>query len=288
MQMADGKVKMTRKISWDRWSLDFSSRTLVMGILNITKDSFSDGGDFYYHEDAIVRGFTMVSEGADIIDIGGESTRPGSESVAPEEQIARIVPVIRQLAGEIDVPISVDTRSAGVAEAALDAGATIINDVAALRDDDEMVNLAAKRDVPVILMHMLGTPLTMQKSPSYEDVIVEIREFLRERIDFAVGHGVSRDKIIIDVGIGFGKRVDDNLSLIAHIEDFFELGCPLMVGHSRKHFLGEILDIPVKERDKASLVVSSWLAQKGAGILRVHDVLGTRQGCELIAKLKSV
>ncbi len=283
--MDSGRVKFTGKIELAGRELNFTGRTLVMGILNVTPDSFSDGGKFFSKDDAIARGITLADDGADIIDIGGESTRPGSAAVGADEQIGRVVPVIEELAKRVDVPISIDTRLADVARAGLDAGASIINDISALRSDEKLVELASERGVPVILMHMQGTPETMQKDPYYEDVIAEVKEFLRERIEFSTDAGIERGKIIIDVGIGFGKRLADNYALIDRIEEFYELGCPVLVGHSRKSFIGKTLGLDVSERDDVTLAISGLLAYKGVHILRVHDVRSTRRACEMIYRL---
>ncbi len=284
--MVDRNIRFTGDIRWDRFRLDFSGRPLVMGILNVTPDSFSDGGAYFCVEPAIVRAMQMVEEGADIIDIGGESTRPGSEPVAPVEQIRRIVPVIKKIASEVKVPISIDSVSSEVVRAALEAGASMINDISALRFDPGMAKLAAKSGVPVVLMHMQGTPATMQEDPCYSDVVKEIKSFLKGRIDFAVGEGIDIGKLIIDPGIGFGKRLEDNLALLARVEDFFELNRPLMIGHSRKGFIGKITGLAVENRDPASLAVSTFLADRDIHLLRVHEVRHTRQACEIIHKLK--
>jgi dihydropteroate synthase len=252
--------------------LDFSSRTLVMGVLNVTPDSFSDGGLFYDHERAIEHGMKLARDGADIIDIGGESTRPGSDPVPLEEEIRRVIPVIEALARELDVPISIDTCKAEVASRALDAGASMVNDVSALRFDPDMVRVVAERRVPVVLMHMKGTPKDMQLDPRYEDLISEILEFLEERVRFAESNGVPPEAIIVDPGIGFGKTVEHNLSIIKHLRRFKSLGKPVLLGTSRKSFIGKVLNVGVEEREEgtAATVVAGIL--NGADIVRVHDV----------------
>jgi dihydropteroate synthase len=252
--------------------LDFSSRTLVMGVLNVTPDSFSDGGLFYDHERAIEHGMKLARDGADIIDIGGESTRPGSDPVPLEEEIRRVIPVIEALARELDVPISIDTCKAEVASRALDAGASMVNDVSALRFDPDMVKVVAERKVPVVLMHMKGTPKDMQLDPRYEDLISEILEFLEERVHFAESNGVPPEAIIVDPGIGFGKTVEHNLSIIKHLRRFKSLGKPVLLGTSRKSFIGKVLNVGVEEREEgtAATVVAGIL--NGADIVRVHDV----------------
>ncbi len=284
--MVSRNIRFSGEVRWDRFRLDFSGRTLVMGILNVTPDSFSDGGTFFTAEPAVVQAMKMVEEGADIIDIGGESTRPGSESVEPVEQIRRIVPVIKKIAAEINIPISIDTTCCRVAQAALEAGARMINDISALRFDPGMAGLAARSKVPVILMHMQGTPATMQESPCYADVVGEIKTFLGQRIEYAVGAGIEAEKLILDPGIGFGKRLEDNLSILARIEEFFELNRPVLVGHSRKGFIGKLTGENPEHRDPASLAVSSLLAGRGVHLLRVHEVKHTRQACEIIHKLR--
>ncbi len=252
--------------------LDFSSRTLVMGVLNVTPDSFSDGGLFYDHERAIEHGKRLARDGADIIDVGGESTRPGSDPVTLEEEIRRVIPVIEALAREVDVPISVDTCKAEVASRALDAGASMVNDVSALRFDPDMVRVVAERKVPVVLMHMKGTPKDMQLDPRYEDLISEIMEFLEERVRFAESNGVPPELIIVDPGIGFGKTVEHNLSIIKHLRRFKSLGKPVLLGTSRKSFIGKVLNVGVEEREEgtAATVVAGIL--NGADIVRVHNV----------------
>jgi dihydropteroate synthase len=279
------RARFKERMVWNGHSLDFSGRTLVMGILNVTPDSFSDGGRYYEPEQAIIHGIELIRAGADILDIGGESTRPGSESVSADEQISRVIPVVENLSKRTPVPISIDTTSVEVARAAIDAGASIINDISGLRFEPEMAALAAEREVPVIIMHMMGLPRTMQISPSYVDPVGEIKSFLAERVEWAVREGISREKIIIDVGIGFGKRLEDNLAILKHIDNFFDLGLPVLVGHSRKSFIGMLTGEPVEQRDSATLAVSMFLAAHGVHILRVHDVEPTRQGCEIIGKI---
>jgi dihydropteroate synthase len=285
--MADRAMRFSGDLRWDRFRLDFSGRTLVMGVLNVTPDSFSDGGSFFSVEPAVVRAMQLVEEGADIIDVGGESTRPGSSPVPPAEQIRRVIPVIERIAREINVPVSIDTMSAQVAEAALTAGARIVNDLSALRFDPPMAGVAAKAGVPVILAHMQGSPATMQESPYYENAVGEVKAFLRERMEAAVEAGIDRERIILDVGIGFGKRLEDNLALISRIEEFLDLGRPILVGHSRKGFIGKIINLPVTRRDEATLVISTFLAERGVHMLRVHDVGPTRQACEIVRYLRS-
>jgi dihydropteroate synthase len=247
-------------------------KTWIMGVLNVTPDSFSDGGHYFDKDEAIKKGFNLVEEGSDIIDIGGESTRPGSESITAEEEILRTIPVITALKEKTDVLISIDTTKSEVAKAALDAGADIINDISALRFDSRMASLAAQEDVPIILMHMKGTPQTMQVDPSYEDVLLEIKTFLKGSIDKAIASGIKKEKIIIDPGIGFGKRLKDNLTLINNLEVLEELDQPILVGVSRKSFIGTILGSPPQERLEGTIASAILSVIHGAHVLRVHDV----------------
>lgn len=243
-----------------------------MGVLNVTPDSFSDGGRFFDPEAALAQAEAMIAAGADILDIGGESTRPFSEPVPLEEELRRVLPVIQALRRRFDLPISIDTYKAAVAEAALDAGADLINDISAGRFDPGMVPLAARTGVPLILMHMQGTPRDMQLDPHYDDVVAEVKAFLAARRDYAISQGVAPDKIILDVGIGFGKNLEHNLELLRRHQEFQELGCPLLLGVSRKAFLGKITDLPAPERDVATLGAIAYGALHGADIIRTHNV----------------
>jgi dihydropteroate synthase len=247
-------------------------RPVVMGILNVTPDSFSDGGQFIDPASAIAQVRQMVADGADIIDIGAESTRPGSERVGPDEQIRRIETILPEVT-KLDAIVSIDTTFAIVAEFALDAGAQIINDVSAGRDDDEMFPLAASRDAALILMHMLGSPKSMQENPEYDDVVKEVRDFLAGRIAAATDAGVKRSRIIIDPGIGFGKLLEHNLSLLNNIDVLVELGAAVMVGPSRKRFIGEISG-QSEPSERLGGTIAACLAgwRGGASIFRVHDV----------------
>jgi len=244
-----------------------------MGILNVTPDSFYDGGKYFRFEDAVNRAVQIEKEGADIIDIGGESTRPGAEPVSEEEEIRRVIPVIEALQGRVSIPISIDTRHAKVAEMALQAGAKIINDVGGFQDDPKMVNVAKKYPVPVILMHKRGSPKTMQLNTEYSDLIGEIHGFFENLLRFAEQHGISKERIILDPGIGFGKKPEHNLVLIRQLHRFSDLGRPLLVGVSRKSFIQKILDLqPDEDRifGTASAVALSVIY--GAQVVRVHDV----------------
>ncbi|MDM8535438.1 dihydropteroate synthase [Desulfobacterales bacterium HSG17] len=271
------------KIQWNNHSLDLGTGTCVMGIVNITPDSFSDGGYFFNTDLAAAQAEEMAAAGAGIIDIGGESTRPFSDAVSSQEENDRVLPVIEKLAKSISIPISIDTNKADVAKNALKAGASIINDVSALGMAPEMADVAAVHDVPVILMHMKGKPKTMQVSPEYDDLIGDIKSFFEDVVDHAVKSGISRSKIIIDPGIGFGKTIEHNLSLINRLDEFESLDLPLLVGSSRKAFIRNILKIPgVKDIDpmlaevetgtQASVAAS---VMRGAHIVRVHNVANT-------------
>ncbi|RME37386.1 MAG: dihydropteroate synthase [Planctomycetota bacterium] len=258
-----------------------------MGILNVTPDSFSDGGRYRTVQEAVDRAEVMVREGADLIDVGPESTRPGADPVPAAEQIDRACPVIEAFRRrDRTTPISIDTQLAAVAEAALHAGADMINDVSALRRDPEMVALAARAKVPVVLMHMRGTPKTMQRGggPRYDDVVAEIARFLEERRTFARAHGIEDPRIVLDPGIGFGKRPSDNVTILAHLDRLTALGRPVLLGASRKSFLGKLLDRPAPvERDNASVACAVLGAWMGAAILRVHDVVHTVEALRLTA-----
>jgi len=252
-----------------------------MGILNVTPDSFSDGGMYIEKERAIEHAREMVAQGADIIDVGGESTRPGAQPVPLEEEVNRVMPVIEALSRELDVPISVDTYKAAVAEMALERGAVMINDISGLRFSPHMIDVVARYKPWVVVMHMKGTPRDMQKAPSYEDVIGEIEGFFEERLGYLESHGISREKVILDPGIGFGKRVEDNLAILKNIDKFLHFGCPIMVGPSRKSFIGNVLNLPVEERLEGTLAAVSIAVFQGAQIVRVHDVQPARRAVDL-------
>lgn len=261
------------KITWQSFSLDFSKKTYLMGILNVTPDSFSDGGQYFDKSAAIKRACQMVEEGADIIDIGGESTRPGSEPVPLQEEIARTIPVIEEISKKIKVPVSIDTYKAEVAKRALDVGASIVNDISGLRFDSEMPKVASQYKVPVVIMHIKGTPKNMQVNPQYEALIPEIMDYFRESIRLAVESGIAEDKIIIDPGIGFGKTLDHNLEIIKNLHEFTLLEKPLLAGVSRKAFIGKILgDAPASERLEGTAAAVAISILNGANIIRVHDV----------------
>jgi len=243
-----------------------------MGILNVTPDSFSDGGLFLDREKAVEHGLEMARDGADIIDVGGESTRPYSEEVPLDEELDRVIPVIEALSKEIKIPISIDTVKAAVAREALGAGASMINDISALRFDPHMASVAAEAGVPVILMHMKGTPSDMQDNPTYDELIPEIVDFLRDAIDRAVKAGIKESNIIVDPGIGFGKTFDNNLQIIRDLKQLSVLKKPILLGSSRKSFLGHLLGKEASERDVGTMATVSVGAMNGASIVRVHDV----------------
>ncbi len=242
-----------------------------MGILNVTPDSFSDGGRFLDREVAVAAAYDMVTDGADIIDVGGESTRPGSEPVSEEEQLARVVPVIERVSAEVDVPISIDTRSASVAEGALKAGASIVNDVTA-GSDPSMFELVRREEAGMVLMHMRGDPRNMQELVQYEDVVEEVRLYLRERIDAAIVAGIDSEQLAIDPGLGFAKTSRQSLVLMRHVAALLELGRPVLVGPSRKSFIGDVLGVEVTQRMEGTAGAVGWMVSQGAHIVRVHDV----------------
>jgi dihydropteroate synthase len=255
-----------------------------MGILNVTADSFHDGGRYHDPEDAVESARQMIAAGADIIDIGGESTRPGSRRVQQEQELTRVVPVVEAIASQTDVSISVDTSKAVVARRVLEAGAHMINDVTALKGDRKMAAVVAEAGCPVCLMHMQGKPATMQDNPVYRDVIGDIAGFLSDRAAWAESKGIARDKIIIDPGIGFGKKLEHNLEIIDHLDSFLSLGMPLMIGASRKSFLGTVLASDDSEDRLAGTVSTTVMAyEKGARIFRVHDVRENLDALRVVA-----
>lgn len=261
----------------------------IMGILNVTPDSFSDGGKFADYKAAVSQAEALIAAGADILDVGGESTRPFAEPVSTKEELRRVIPVIKAVRQKYAIPISIDTSKAAVAREALQAGADIINDIYALKKDPEMITVVRESSVPVILMHMQGTPSDMQVNPVYQDVVGEIIDFFVERIDWITGHGIDRNRLIIDPGIGFGKNLQHNLSIIKHLDTFVDtLGVPLLLGHSRKRFLGAITGIPAEEaRDLATAIVAALSADKKVSIIRVHNVAATRQALLVAEAVRS-
>ena len=248
-----------------------------MGVLNITPDSFSDGGLYFNQEKAIARALELAEEGADIIDVGGESSRPGSDPIPENEELRRVIPVISELKKKTRTLISIDTTKAGVAEAALGAGADIVNDISGLQFDSRMASLIAQKDIPAVLMHMKGSPKDMQDNPHYNDVVGEVKAFLRDRIRAAQSCGIKKEKIIIDPGIGFGKRFEDNLALINRLQELADLNQPLLIGVSRKSFIGRILNLPPQERVEGTIASAILSILHGAHILRVHDLKAVKR-----------
>jgi dihydropteroate synthase len=250
-----------------------------MGVVNVTPDSFSDGGLFLDPEAAIVHGRGLAQQGADILDVGGESTRPGAEAVSADEERDRVAPVVAGLAADngAGVPVSIDTSKASVAEAALDAGAEIVNDVTAFRADPELAGLCGERGCGVVLMHMLGTPRTMQENPKYDDVVDDVTAFLAERIEVAMAAGVDEERIWIDPGIGFGKTLEHNLELLRRLGELRELGRPIVIGTSRKSFIGKLTGRDVDRRLGGTIASNVLAVRAGADVIRVHDVLELRQ-----------
>ncbi len=285
----------TYRFSWAGYDMEFGRKTCIMGVVNVTPDSFSDGGNFFRFDAAVAQGEKLAADGADILDIGGESTRPFSGPVPEDEEIRRVMPVIENLAKRLSIPISIDTMKAAVARRAIEAGASMINDISALRFDPDMAAVAKAFDTPVVLMHMLGDPKTMQKSPSYDDLIFEIRGFLKDAIRRAASQGISKSKLIIDPGIGFGKTVSHNLLLINQLESFASLEVPILIGPSRKAFIRKLLkneqsedispDSPIVEIGTQAAVAAAVL--RGAHIVRVHDVANTRATIRILDAMKA-
>jgi dihydropteroate synthase len=257
-----------------------------MGVINVTPDSFSDGGLFFEKERAVEQGLQLAADGADVIDVGGESTRPYSKGISADEEMDRVLPVIEALKKELTIPISIDTLKARVAREALRCGASIVNDISALRSDPEMVSVAAEAGVPVILMHMKGTPADMQVNPVYDDVAAEIIAFLKEVMDQAVSRGVRRDRMIVDPGIGFGKTFDHNLEILKELARFQCLDAPILVGSSRKAFIGRILDKKAHERDTGTMATVAAAVMNGAHIVRVHNVKQAVETVKVIDAIK--
>jgi len=290
MQRQTAPPRRAYTLAWGGHRLELGVRTCVMGIVNVTPDSFSDGGRFFESNRAIDHGLALVDAGADIIDVGGESTRPFSASVDADKENQRVIPVIAELARQVSVPISIDTTKAAVARRALAAGASIINDVSALRMDEEMGAVAAQSGVPVILMHMLGSPRTMQVKPAYTDVVAEIRAFLAAAVRRAVDSGISQGLTVVDPGIGFGKTVAHNLTLIDRLSDLAELDVPLLIGPSRKAFIRQLLKAPSEADmppDSAAVEIGTQATvaaavMNGAHIVRVHNVANTRKTVAIV------
>jgi len=269
---------------------ELGKRTIIMGVLNVTPDSFSDGGEHFSVDDAVKHAFSMEKNGADIIDIGGESTRPGATSISVKEEMDRIIPIIEQLIGEISVPISIDTYKSEIAKNALDLGVDMINDISALQVDKNLAGIVAEYEVPICLMHMKGNPKSMQINPVYDDVVKEIYDFLKERAEFALFCNIKKENIIVDPGIGFGKRtggeIEDNCEILRRLYELKDLGFPIMVGASRKKFIvnvcGDDDPLPVSDRLEGSLAAACLAVANGADIVRVHDVKETRRCVDLV------
>ena len=275
--------------SFQDWCLNPKRETLVMGIVNVTPDSFSDGGKFFSPEFAITHASKLIRQGADIIDIGGESTRPGAEQVPESEELKRVIPVIEKI--RIENPgilISIDTTKASVAKHAVEAGANIINDVSGLSFDNNMVGIVKRFDIPVVIMHMKGNPQNMQSNPKYKDIVNEILDFFKIKIKIAIQSGINRSMIILDPGIGFGKTVEHNFELLSRLNEFNVLELPIMIGPSRKSFIGITLDLPPDDRVEGTAAAVSAGVMNGANIVRVHDVKSMKRVVRIIEKIRNV
>ena len=272
-------------LDFGRFNLKLSERTHIMGVLNVTPDSFSDGGLYIDKNEAVDRALTMVEEGVDIIDVGGESTRPGAKPVPLNEELKRVIPVIDAIAPEIKVPVSIDTYKSEVAEEAISAGASMVNEISGLRFDEKMGKVLSNADIPVVIMHIKGTPRDMQVNPQYTDLIGEIKEYLDRQTEFAQKNGI--DKTIIDPGIGFGKKHEDNLVILKRLDEFKSIRRPILVGPSRKSFIGYVLDLPVEERLEGTLAACAVAILNGANILRVHDVRETVRVTRLVDAVRN-
>lgn len=274
-------------IQFNSW-LKMPSHTLIMGILNLTPDSFSDGGQFSDKNQATDYALKMIEDGADMIDIGGESTRPGAEPVSLDEELKRTISIIKSIRQQSDCLISIDTYKSPVAEAALDVGANLVNDISGLTFDEKMIDIVIARKVPVILMHMKGTPRSMQVDPHYNNVIKEICEFFKRKVKSAKNSGILDNMIILDPGIGFGKRLEDNFEIIRELKQICTMGYPILLGPSRKSFIGASLNLPVEERLEGTLASITAGIMNGANIIRVHDVKETLRAVKIIEKIMGI
>jgi len=269
-------------------TFELGKRTLVMGVLNVTPDSFSDGGLYFSVDKAVDHALSMEQQGADIIDIGGESTRPSAESISLEVEMNRVLPVIEQLVGTIRTPLSIDTYKSEIARKALDLGVDMVNDISALRGDAKLAEIVAEYDVPICLMHMKGEPRNMQVNPAYDNVVKEICDFIKERAEYAISCGIKKENVIIDPGLGFGKRtgkgIEDNCEILHRLSELKNLGFPIMTGASRKTFIGNVCgdSLPITERLEGSLAAACLAVVNGADIVRVHDVKETRRCVDLV------
>ena len=275
------KQKNARKIAWNNYSLELGKRTLIMGILNCTPDSFSDGGKYFEKDKAISHALFLAHEGADILDIGGESTRPGSIPVSVNEELGRVIPIIDAIISKVNIPISIDTNKSIVAEEALKHGASIINDITGLKGDNLMAEVASKYNVPIVIMHMRDTPRTMQIDPQYSDLIGEITASLLESAEIAQKAGIETNKIILDPGIGFGKSLEHNLLIIKELSKFKDLGYPLMIGVSKKSFITKILGYNTSERAIGTSASIALSIANGVDIVRVHDVKEMKEAAQI-------
>jgi dihydropteroate synthase len=279
-------VKHHFVFAFGKATYDLATRTHIMGILNVTPDSFSDGGKHLTPQNAVQHARRMVKEGADMIDVGGESTRPGAEPVSPEEEIRRTVPVIERLAAELAIPISIDTHKSQVADAALRAGASVVNDITGMTFDKHMADVVARHKASVVLMHIQGTPRTMQQNPHYSDVVAEVKAFLLQQAERAHAAGIRQ--VIIDPGIGFGKTLEHNVSLVKQLREIADGGYPVLVGPSRKSFIGAVLDVPVGDRLEGTATAVAACILNGAHIVRVHDVKFMKRVATMADALKAV
>ena len=275
--------------SFQDWCLNPKRETLVMGIVNVTPDSFSDGGKFFSPEDAISHASKLIRQGADIIDIGGESTRPGAEQISESEELRRVIPVIEKIRFENPKKlISIDTTKASVAKHAIEVGADIINDVSGLSFDNNMIDIVARFNTPVIIMHMKGNPQNMQLNPEYKDIVNEILDFFKKKIKIAIQSGINRKLIILDPGIGFGKTVEHNFELLSRLNELNVLELPIMIGPSRKSFIGITLDLPPEDRIEGTAAAVSAGVMNGASIVRVHDVKSMKRVIKIIDKIRNI
>ncbi len=271
--------------AFNNWLVKSEKPYLIMGILNVTPDSFSDGGQFLKVENAFIHSVKMIEEGADIIDIGGESTKPFADPVSTDEELSRVIPVIEKIRSEYDILISIDTTKSKVAEEAITAGANIINDVSAMEIDENMLQVAKNYNSPIVMMHMKGIPKNMQNNPTYDHLITEIKDYLSSRVKCAINAGIDKKNIIIDPGIGFGKSVEHNFEIINNLDSFVDLGFPVLLGASRKSFIGLTLDVEEKDRLEGSIAANVIGLQKGAKIFRVHDVLAAKKSLIIANKI---